>query len=135
MLTYCRRRKPPTAPDGDGCAAVAAAFPELDGIRLTLVGLHHSAGRTVLLAQADGVTPDGYDGRRGVEPEFPLSVWVRDSGGRWHATRACAWAGTDQGGVTMRLQVLPPLNRTAWIDVFAAGPSAQVRATLPLRWL
>jgi hypothetical protein len=108
---------------------VAAALPELDGIRLTLVGLHHCAGRTVLLAQADRVTPDG---RRGVEAEFPLTVWVRDNGGRWHATRACPWTGHD--GATLRLQVLPPLNRPAWIDVFAAGPSAQVRATLPLRW-
>ena len=35
----------------------------------------------------------------------------------------------------MRLQVLPPLSRPdAWIDVLATGPSAQVRATLPLRW-
>ena len=66
--------------------------------------------------------------------EFPLRIWVRDSGGRWHATRACGWAGAS-GEVTMRLQVLPPLSRdTAWIDVLAAGHSAEVRVTLPLRW-
>jgi hypothetical protein len=35
----------------------------------------------------------------------------------------------------MRLQVLPPLSRAAaWIDVLAAGHSAEVRVTLPLRW-
>jgi hypothetical protein len=84
--------------------------------------------------QADGLRPDGYDGRRGVEPDFPLRIWIRDCDGRWHATRACGWAGTDYTEVTMRLQVLPALNRAAWIDVFAAGHSAQVRATLPLRW-
>jgi hypothetical protein len=55
--------------------------------------------------------------------------------GRWHATRACGWAGADRSEVTMRLQVLPPLSRaTAWIDVLAAGYSAEVRVTLPLRW-
>ncbi|HJY99859.1 MAG TPA: sigma factor-like helix-turn-helix DNA-binding protein [Streptosporangiaceae bacterium] len=133
MLTHYRRRKQRTA--GDGCAAVAAAFPELDGIRLTIVGLHNSADRTVLFVQAAGVTPDGYDGRLGVDLEFPLRIWVRDSSGRWHATRADGWAGADHNEVTMRLQVLPPLSRAAaWIDVLAAGHSAEVRVTLPLRW-
>jgi Sigma-70, region 4 len=133
MLTHYRRRKRRTA--YDGCAAVAAAFPELDGIRLTIVGLHNSADRTVLFVQAAGVTPDGYDGRLGVDLEFPLRIWVRDSSGRWHATRARGWAGADRNEVTMGLQVLPPLSRdTAWIDVLAAGHSAEVRVTLPLRW-
>ncbi len=134
MLTHYRRRKPRTAGDSDGCAALAAAVPELDGIRLTIVGLHNSAACTVLLVQAVGVTPDGYDGRLGVEPAFPLRIWVRDSGGRWHATRARGWAGADHTEVTMRLQVLPPLSRPAWIDVLAAGQSAEARITLPLRW-
>ena len=134
MLTHYHRRKPPAARDSDGFAAAAVAFPELDGIRLTIVGLHNSADHTVLFVQADGLTTDGYDGRLGVEPEFPLRIWVRDSGRRWHATRARGWAGTGQSEVTMRLQVLPPLSRAAWIDVFAAGQSAQVRTTLPLRW-
>jgi hypothetical protein len=31
--------------------------------------------------------------------------------------------------------LIPPLSRaTAWIEVHAAGRSAQARATLPLRW-
>jgi hypothetical protein len=133
VLTHYRRRKRRTA--SDGCAAVAAAFPELDGIRVTIAGLHNSADCTVLFVQAAGVTSDGYDGRLGVDLEFPLSIWVRDSSGRWHATRADGWAGADRSEVTMRLQVLPPLSRAAaWIDVLAAGYSAEVRVTLPLRW-
>ena len=37
--------------------------------------------------------------------------------------------------MTMRLEVVPPLSRaTAWIEVLAAGQSAQAHATLPLRW-
>jgi hypothetical protein len=45
------------------------------------------------------------------------------------------WAGADRSAVTMRLQLLPPLSRAAaWIDVVAAGQSAQARVTLPLRW-
>jgi hypothetical protein len=33
------------------------------------------------------------------------------------------------------LETVPRLNRgTAWIDVVAAGRSAEVRAGLPLRW-
>jgi hypothetical protein len=135
MLAHYYRMRPPKASDGDGCAAVAAALPELDGIKLTIVGLHNSADRTVLFAQAAGVRPEGYDGRRGVVPDFPLRVWVRDSSGLWHATRARGWAGADHAEATMGLQVLPPLNRAAaWIDIFAAGPSAQVLLTLPLRW-
>jgi hypothetical protein len=79
-----------------------------------------------------------------VEPDFPLRIWIRDSGGRWHATCARGWSGVvDHGEVTMRLQVLPPLSRAAaWIDVLASGQidvlasgqSAEVRVTLPLRW-
>lgn len=35
----------------------------------------------------------------------------------------------------MHLQVVPPLNHgTAWIEVLVAGQSAELRATLPLRW-
>ena len=39
------------------------------------------------------------------------------------------------GEVALRLEMIPPLSRaTAWIEVHAAGRSAQARATLPLRW-
>ena len=61
-------------------------------------------------------------------------IWIRDSGGRWHTTRTRGRSGMN-GEVALRLEVIPPLSRaTAWIEVLAAGHSAQARATLPLRW-
>ena len=54
---------------------------------------------------------------------------------RWHATRVTGWNENEDGEMTMRLQVIPPLSHaTAWIDVLAAGRSAEARATLPVRW-
>jgi hypothetical protein len=45
------------------------------------------------------------------------------------------WNENEDGEMTMRLQVIPPLSHaTAWIDVLAAGRSAEARATLPVRW-
>ena len=137
MLAHYRRRKPEQALDRDGCAAAAVALPELDGIRLAILGLHNSDGRTVLYGHASGMTPRGFDGPPDVESDFPLRLWVRDSHGRWHATRATArgWSAEDHNEMTMRLEVVPPLSRaTTWIEIYAAGQSAQARTTLPLRW-
>jgi hypothetical protein len=63
------------------------------------------------------------------------AIWLRDGGGCWHATRVGTWNAEHDDGVTMHLEVVPPLSRTAsWIEVLAAGPSAQSRTTLPLHW-
>ena len=137
MLAHYHRRKPEQALGRDGCAAAAVALPELDGIRLAILGLHNSDGRTVLYGHASGMTPGGLDGPPDAESDFPLRLWVRDSHGRWHATRATArgWSAEDHNEMTMRLQVVPPLSRaTTWIEIYAAGQSAQARTTLPLRW-
>ena len=134
MLAHYHRRKPGRAPGRDGCAVVAVAFPELDGIRLAILGLHNSVDTTFLYVHADGMTLDGHDGPQSTEPGFPLRIWVRDSAGRWHATRT-GWSAEDDGGVMMRLEVVPPLSRaTAWIEVLATGQSADARGTLPLCW-
>ena len=64
------------------------------------------------------------------------ALWIRDSAGRWHATRD--WAPGplgDNDEVTLELGIAPPLEAgTRWIDIVAAGQSAQVQARLPLRW-
>ncbi len=65
------------------------------------------------------------------ERNLAPAIWVRDSAG-WHATRV---SRHHEGDITMRLEVVPPLGHgTAWIEVILAGQSAEVRATLPLRW-
>ena len=127
LLAHYRRRGPERRLGRDGCAAVAAAFPALDGIRLSILGLNNADDTTVLYAHATG-SPD-------VAADFPLRVWVRDSGGRWHATRVIGWNENDDGEMTMRLEVVPPLSHAAaWVDVLAAGSSAEARVTLPVRW-
>ena len=77
----------------------------------------------------------------GVRP-MPV-LWIRDSNGRGHATRtdgvvspwgvngANPWMDTRM--VAVWVEIIPALDRgTAWIEISAAGRSAQVRATLPL---
>ena len=139
MLAHYHRRQPDQALGRDGCAAAAAALPELDGIRLAILGLHNADGRTVLYGHASGMTPPGPGGPPDAETEtdFPLRIWVRDSRGQWHATRATArrWSAEDDREMTLRLEVVPPLSRaTTWIEILATGQSAQARATLPLHW-
>jgi hypothetical protein len=134
LLAHYRRRKPDAAAVRDGCAAVAAALPELDGVRLAVLGLQNTEGETWLQVLARGLMPEGHHGPFGLDMYFPLSVWIRDSGGRWHATRASGWHRAG-GEYALKLQLVPPLPRTTtWIDIAAAGPSAQARARLPLRW-
>jgi hypothetical protein len=134
LLAHYGRRKPETAPVRDGCASVAVALPELDGIGLVLLGLYNSEGSTWIHTLVRGLTPELRPGPFGIDMYFPLSVWLRDSGGRWHAARPAGWHRV-YGEVALRLQFVPPLPRSAdWIEVRAAGRSAQARVTLPLRW-
>jgi hypothetical protein len=134
LLTYYQRRKPDTAQVRDGFAAVTAALPELDGIRLALVGLHNTQGTTVLHVLARGVRREERLGPHGVDLDFPLSFWLRDNGGRWHAARPIGWQTGDPEH-SIGLMLVPPLPRSAaWVEVRADGQSGQVRARLPLRW-
>ena len=134
MLTHYHRRKPETATAGDGFAAVAAALPELEGIRLVLLGLHNYDGGTWMDALALGQLAGVQQGALGLDMAFPLSMWVRDGAGRWHAARPAGWYH-EGGEATLTLRLTPPLTRScAWIEVLATGQSAEVRATVPLCW-
>ncbi|MGH3205458.1 MAG: hypothetical protein ACRDP5_25920 [Streptosporangiaceae bacterium] len=134
MLTHYHRRKPETAPAGDGFAGMAAALPELEGIRLVLLGLHNYDGGTWMDALALGQAPGLQHRALGLDMAFPLSMWVRDGTGRWHAARPSGWYHED-GEAALTLRLTPPLTRScAWIEVLATGLSAQVRAPVPLCW-
>jgi hypothetical protein len=129
VLTGRQRAAARAASVRDGCAAVAAALPDLDGIRLSILGLTSSAEGTMLHVHASGPTYRYYGWP---EKNLTPAIWIHDSRGRWHATRA---GGRHEGDITMHLQVLPPLSPgTAWTGILFAGQSAEVRATLPLRW-
>jgi hypothetical protein len=134
MLAHYQRRRPDDSSARDGSAPMAADLPELDGVRLTLLALGNSEGSTMMSVLASGLGPDTARGSSGSDMHFPLSIWVRDSGGRWHATRPSGWNWAD-GEYAITLHMVPPLARsTSWIDVLAAGQSAEVRVRLPLDW-
>jgi hypothetical protein len=134
MLTHYHRRKPETAAAGEGFAAVAAALPELEGIRLVLLGLHNFDGGTWMDTLALGQLPGVQQGALGLDMAFPLSMWIRDGAGRWHAARPAGWYH-EGGEATFTLRLTPPLTRScSWIEVLATGQSAEVRATVPLCW-
>jgi len=137
MLSHYHRRRPDGAQPGDGFAAVAAALPELDGLRLVLLGLHNYDGSTwmdALALEAGARLPDRRQWAPGLDMAFPLSVWVRDEGGRWHVGRPTGWQ-ENGGEAALTLRLLPPLTRCPdRIEVLAAGRSAEARVTLPLEW-
>jgi len=134
MLAHYHRRKPGSALAGDGFAAVAAALPELEGLRLILLGLHNCDGGTWMNALAFGQLPRSQPGPLRMERAFPLSVWVRDDAGRWHVARPTSWS-EDGGEATLALRLAPPLTRPSdRIDVQVTWQSAELRTTVPLRW-
>ena len=132
LLACYRARKTRAAPARDGCAAAATVLPELDGIRLAILGLHNCQGSTVLHMHASGSNNGAIDELD--ELHAWAIIWVRDSGGRWHATRILGRSRWNDE-VALRVEVVPPLSQgTAWIELLAAAQPAEVRATVPLYW-
>ncbi len=135
MLTRYHRRNPQPAPAPGSWAATAVELPQLDGAGVAVLGLHHSEHGTILHLHAGGVTmEDDWEYYRAVRP-LP-TLWIRDSAGCWDAART--WGPRplgDHGEITLELEIAPPLEAgTQWIDVVAAGQSAEVRARLPISW-
>jgi hypothetical protein len=100
VLTQYQQRETGAAPVRDGCAAAAVVLPELDGIRLSILGLHNCEDSTILHVHASGPachTACGPDELYSWPP-----IWICDSGGRWHATRTSGQSGMD-GEIALRL--------------------------------
>jgi hypothetical protein len=133
ILTPHARREPRAPPPPGILAAAVAELPELDSAQITIIGLHHGERGTIMHLLVSGVTlEEEWEYARGVRP-LPV-LWIRDNDGRWHATDLAGvspWGTTGATIISMRL--IPPLDPgTTWIQIAAAGPSAQVLATLPL---
>lgn len=127
LLTHAYRRKPDVPQPPDGCACVAATLPVLDGVAIAIMGLHGDERGTMLHLHVSGQpAAPGPD-----ESVLPM-LWLRDDTSRWHATTQLASAPVNDGITTLR--VVPPLPATSSVEVLAAGRSAEVRTTLPVRW-
>ena len=132
MLAHYHGGQARTASAADGGAAAAVALPELDGVTFAILGLHNCLGRTVVHMHASGPVNEVSYGPAGLY-YWPVT-WIRDNGGRWHATRTLGRSG-NTGGTALRVEVVPPLSRaTTGIEVITTGRSAEARADLPLRW-
>jgi hypothetical protein len=132
MLAHDHPGQAGAVPAAGGGAAAAVALPELDGITLAILGLHNCQGRTVMHMHASG--PLNQVSYLPTELYYWPVTWIRDNGGRWHATRKLGQSGNN-GGTALRVEVVPPLSRaTTGIEVIATGRSAEARARLPLRW-
>jgi hypothetical protein len=134
LLTYCRGRKPERAPV-PGWAVTAIELPELDGARITVLALHDGQRGQFLHLLASGVTPE-YTWPYGMIANRMPVLWLRDRNGRWHTARPARSSPLqDTDDYLLWLRVVPPLDYgTPWIDVVAAGRSAEVQARLPLSW-
>jgi hypothetical protein len=129
VLTHAHRRRPDATPPGEGCAGAAVALPGIDGVTISVLGLHADEDGTMLHVHATGIKPNPER-----EPSFLPVLWIRDDTGHWHTTRASGWSTEHDGEATAQLLIVPPLTRSAVIDIHAAGRSAEVRTTLPVRW-
>ena len=132
VLTQYHHRETGAAPVRDGCAAAAVVLPELDGIQLTILGLHNCADSSILHMDASGPACHTAYGPNELYSWPP--IWICDSGRRWHATRTNGRSGMNNE-IALRLEIVPPLSRgTTWIQVQAIGQSAHAHARIPLRW-
>ena len=134
LLAYGQRGKPERAPVPDW-AVTAIELPELNGARITVLGLHNGQRGQFLHLLASGVTPE-YTWSYGTIADRMPVVWLRDPDGRWHTTRPAQTGQLRDTDVSIPLlKIVPPLDHgTPRVDVVVAGSSAEVRVTVPLRW-
>lgn len=135
MLEHRYRRATSRTPASlASLASVAVELPELDGARITILGLHQSKRGTILhTLNHDSVPEEDWAYSRRISP-LPL-IWIHDSNDRWYATRVSDsnLSGKPPEAVVW-LQTVPSLDPEAdWIEVIATGQSAEAYSRLPLR--
>jgi hypothetical protein len=123
--------RPPLAP---GRWAMAVTGPVMGTTQLSIIGLDQTVGGgTMLHTLVSGATTDNdWQFTRSLRPARAL--WVRDSGGGWHATlTAGIMPWQDAGLILQSLAVSPALpHGTTWIDVITAAPGRQAQVRLRL---
>jgi hypothetical protein len=118
-------RLPAAAAPAPGLLAAAVAeLPGLDGATIAITSLHHGERGTIMHLLATGVALEGdWPYARGFRP-MPV-LWIRDSDGRWHATRLdglSPWGNhgtnpwTDTHMVTVWLRIIPPAGSRHRLD-------------------
>jgi len=129
VLAYAHRRKRDLTTPRQGCAAVAVALPELDGVTISILGLHADESGTMMHVHARGI-PAHLDPDATFLPVF----WLRDDANRWHTALIGDWTTGDDDEFTAQLRIVPPLTQGTSVDLIAGGRSAEVRTTLLLDW-
>jgi hypothetical protein len=104
-------------------AGLSVVLPELDGIRITLLGLRTDNGGGGIGVYATDVPDSDYG--------FP-AVWIRDQAG-WHTTirNSSSWSN---GDFRAELRIHPALCPSDGIEAVVAGNTTEIHAEIPLRW-
>jgi len=126
LLTHYHRRKPDTVLPGSGIAGAAVLLPDIDGVRLAVLGLHNGSDGSNVYVHASGL---GHN----ADADMPL-LWIRDESGRWHTTRRSFANKLSENELMLRLEIFPPLAQTPSIVILADGWSARARTELRLEW-
>ena len=111
-----------TVPAGDAAAGLALDLPEMDGVRVWLLGLSGYGG-SILHVHAEGVYT--------TDAELP-AIWLRDDAG-WHVAEPMSGASSD-GELVTQLTVTPPAITGSHVEILAISPSTQARGTIPVLW-
>jgi hypothetical protein len=83
VLTQYQQTETRPAPVRDGCAAAAVVLPELDGIQLTILGLHNCADSSILHMHACGPACGGVPQKaERLTDLFCAPAWRLRPGGR-----------------------------------------------------
>ena len=139
------------SPVHDGFATATAVLPELDAITLILLGVHNRTENPGCTRRRPADCQRNSTGRSAWTPPFriPSGYATAAANGTLLPRLTCSPAnlfpgsgshrvitGRQPGGAGERallLRLVPPLARsTRSIEVLVSGPSAEVRARLPL---